>query len=132
MERYELPGAKIRRWARLWGDHALRDRGCPIPTADPDYEHDGDGDESDGDEYRQSVIVGDMYAHATVLRISATRVAMVRIWAGVVPAIRSHLVVSNARKAAMPKAAKLQWVQCPCGAGPRTANIYCIVYTRRW
>ena len=60
------------------------------------------------------------------------RVAMIRIWADVVPTIRSHLVVSNARKAAMPKAAKLQWVQCPCGAGPQDSDTYCTVYTRQW
>ena len=58
----------------------------------------------------------------------SARVAMIQIWAGVVPTVRSHLVVSNARKAAMPKAAKLQWVQCPCGAGPQDSAhlLHCV------
>ena len=52
----------------------------------------------------------------------ATRAAMIRIRAGVVPTARSHLLVSNARKSAMPAAAKLKWVQCPCGTGPHDSE----------
>ena len=35
-----------RRWARLWDNHALRDRECPLPK--PVDEDGGDGGDSDG------------------------------------------------------------------------------------
>ena len=37
-----LEPKSARRWARLWGNHALRDRECPIPETDPEDEDDGD------------------------------------------------------------------------------------------
>ena len=40
-----LEPKSARRWARLWGNHALRDRECPIPKTDPeDVDEEGSGD----------------------------------------------------------------------------------------
>ena len=41
-----LEPRSARRWARLWGNHALRDRECPIPETEPEDEDDSGG--SDG------------------------------------------------------------------------------------
>lgn len=182
------------RWARMWGNHAVRDRECPIPEFDPDdadensdsdstvgsdTDPDGGGtSEDDATEalhgeglhtirmWRKRLVTAALRQQGTEwldqrsgyssshgcswggsanlwlelnvgahdrnqsqwticlrmlqpCRSQSDRVAMIRIWAGVVPTMRSHLAVSNARKAAMPKATKSQWVQCPCGLGPQ-------------
>jgi hypothetical protein len=193
-----LEPKSARRWARLWGNHALRDRECPIPETDLEDEDDGDvgdddidsGTESDGDGDTSDMPVTEIqtirtwrrqlctaalkqqHAEWSAQRESYTashggtwggsaclwvtlnteasaenqsqwticmpllrpcksqgaRAAMIRIWAGVVPTLRSYLLVSNARKASMPKDAKLQWVQCPCGAGPQDSEhlLHCV------
>ena len=185
-----LEPRSARRWARLWGNHSLRDRECPIPGSDTDDEDSADdedelsseteldADDDDDDaapaaqtvrawrkklcaaalaqqraawsEQRESYTASHggqwggsaqlwvtLNAEADTERQSqwaiclhmlqsceshAARTAMVRIWAGVVPTTRSHILVSNARKAAMPSAAKLDWVQCPCGTGPQDSE----------
>ena len=193
-----LEPKSARRWARLWGNHALRDRECPIPRADLDDEDDDDtsdddnasGVESDDNDdacdtpvtvvqtirtWRKQLCTaalrqqhtewsaqrelytashGGQWGGSACLWVTlnadanaqsqsqwticlpllrsctsqGARAAMIRIWAGVVPTLRSFLLVNNARKASMAKDAKTQWVQCPCGAGPQDSEhlLHCV------
>ena len=69
-----------------------------------------------------------MYAHVTVLPISGRARGHDPHLGGCSTHNTVTLVVSKARKATMPKAAKLQWVQCPCGAGPQDSAhlLHCV------
>ena len=54
-----LEPKSARRWARLWGNHALRDRECPIPEAELEDEDDDDTSDDDVDSGTESDDNGD-------------------------------------------------------------------------